>query len=126
MVQVLSPLPGPRQPISCSQGAYLVTDHTRAWIPPLPEHPPGARPGGSGTSDVDTASAFTRVCSVREESGSKYRRETESGPRGPGRCDKKAPGSSHHGSAVMKLTSIREDTGSIPGLSQWIKDLVLP
>ena len=30
------------------------------------------------------------------------------------------------GSAVTNLISIHEDLGLIPGLTQWIKDLVLP
>ena len=34
--------------------------------------------------------------------------------------------SSHHGSVITNPTSIQEDTGSIPGLAQWVKDVVLP
>ena len=33
---------------------------------------------------------------------------------------------SHHGSVETNLTGIDEDTGLIPGLAQWVKDLVLP
>ena len=32
--------------------------------------------------------------------------------------------SSHCGSAVMNLTRKHEDVGLIPGLTQWVKDLV--
>ena len=34
--------------------------------------------------------------------------------------------SSRCDSAVMNLSSIHEDTGLIPGLNKWVKDLALP
>ena len=34
--------------------------------------------------------------------------------------------SSHRGSAILNLTSIHEDVGLIPGLTQWVKDPVWP
>ena len=39
---------------------------------------------------------------------------------------KSLPRSSYCGSAEMNLTRMHEDAGSIPGLTQWVTDLVLP
>ena len=38
---------------------------------------------------------------------------------------KRYMGSSHRGSVVTNLTRIHEDSGLIPGLAQWVKDLAL-
>ena len=41
-------------------------------------------------------------------------------------CSESKPGSSCHGSEVTELISVHEDSGSIPGLSHWVKDPALP
>ena len=38
---------------------------------------------------------------------------------------KQTHGSSYHGTAETNLTRNHEDVGLIPGLAQWVKDLVL-
>ena len=43
-----------------------------------------------------------------------------------GRSKGDVPGSSHHSAMETNLTSILEDTGSIPGLAQGVKDPELP
>ena len=53
-------------------------------------------------------------------SGVAVKKSTKSG-RHQGRQEK----SSHCGSVVTNPTRIEEDKGSIPGLAQWVKDLVL-
>ena len=50
----------------------------------------------------------------------------DSGKKVPTKIKKETFWSCHCGSSVTNLTSIHEDAGWIPGLTQWVKGLVLP
>ena len=71
---------------------------------------------------------------LRSEQGKKRTRETETSKderetrkEAVTRIQQKTEtGSSHCGSAVMNSTSNHEDEGSIPDLTQWVKDPALP
>ena len=75
-------------------------------------------------------SALWHLAVKKEASGewlSKTKENKIRGPRlSPHSQNKQMLWSSHCGSLETNLTSVHEVAGSIPGLAQWVKDLLLP
>ena len=66
------------------------------------------------------------IAQYRDTSGQTINRPQASGYKSEDRLPKDFLRNSHFRSSVMNPTSIHEDAGSIPGLTQWVNDAVLP
>ena len=107
------------------QGGFPAGDHPWGGLPSLPEGAGACWEGEKASVCFQSFSDLPKGTQVEEPSTLDSRFQTLPGNPEGQRVKKEMIGIPIMPRLVKNLTSIHEDTGLIPGLTQWVKDLAL-